>query len=86
MDKPVNLNSENVYEITVKGDVDMSWLKDFAQVDVRTEIITGRGLQPTLFKVVADQAGLVGLVRRMHGLGIVLLSIRQVSTGSKDFN
>ncbi len=86
MEKPVNLNSQNVYEITVKGEVDVSWLIGFGEVDIQTEIITERGLQPTLFKVVTDQAGLVGLIRRMHGLGTVLLSIRQVSTGSKDFN
>ncbi len=86
MEKPVNLNSENVYEIMVGDDIDMSWLKDFAAADVRTEIIAERGPQPTLFKIVTYQAGLVGLIRRMHGLGIVLLSIRQVSAGSKDFN
>jgi hypothetical protein len=30
--------------------------------------------------VVIDQAALVGLIRRLHGLGIVLISIRQIKT------
>jgi hypothetical protein len=31
----------------------------------------------TLSAVVTDQAGLVGLIRHLHGLGIVLLSIER---------
>lgn len=76
MGQPFNLNSENVYEITVWGEIDVSWLTDFGEVDVQTEIIAGRGHQTTLAKVVTDQAGLVGLIRRLHGLGVVLLSVR----------
>ncbi len=78
MEKPTGLNSENVYEIMVRGDIELSWLTGLAEVDVQTENITGSGHQPTPFRIVTDQAGLVGLIRRMHGLGIVLLSIRRV--------
>jgi hypothetical protein len=39
--------------------------------------IAGGGYQSTLFKIVTDQAGVVGLIRRLHGLGEVLVSVRQ---------
>jgi hypothetical protein len=78
VEQPISLNSENVYEITVRGEIDVSWLTGFGEVDVQTEIIAGGEHQSKLFKIVMDQAGLVGLIRRLHGLGIVLLSVRQV--------
>ena len=78
MERPINLNSENVYEIMVKGDIDPSRLTAFAELDDQTLTVTVGGHQPTLFRITMDQAGLVGLIRRMHGLGMVLLSIRRV--------
>jgi hypothetical protein len=74
--QPLNLDSKNVYEITVRGEIDASWLTGFGAVDVQTEISAG-GHQSTLAKIVTDQAGLVGLIRRLHGLGVVLVSVRQ---------
>ncbi len=76
MEQSINLNSQNVYEIMVKGEIDMSWLTGWGEVGVQPEII-GDGHQSTLFKIVTDQAGLVGLIRRLHGLGVVLVSVRQ---------
>ncbi len=77
MEKPINLNSKNLYEIAVSGSIDPSWLTGFGEVDVQPEG-EGTGHHRTLFKIVTDQTGLVGLIRRMHGLGIVLLSVSQV--------
>jgi hypothetical protein len=73
----LNLNSQNVYEIKVRGKIEVSWLTGFDEVAVQTEIIAGGGHQSTLFKIVTDQAGLVGLIRRLHGLGVVLVSVQQ---------
>jgi len=78
VERPINLNSKNVYEIMVKGDIDLSRLTDFAELNVQTATITEEGHHPTLFRMTMDQAGLVGLLRRIHGLGMVLLSIRRV--------
>ena len=78
MEKPANLNSKNVYEIAVQGDIDLSWLTGFGEVDVQPEVIAARGHHRTLFRIATDQAGLVGLLRRIHGLGMVLFSISQV--------
>jgi hypothetical protein len=83
MGQPVNLNSQNAYEITVMGEIDASWLTGFGEVEVQPEIVVGGERQSTLSKIVTDQAGLVGLIRRLHGLGVVLLSIRQVSAADK---
>lgn len=76
MAQPINLNSQNVYEIRVRGEIDMSWLTGWGEAEVQPEII-GDGHPSTRFKIVTDQAGLVGLIRRLHGLGVVLVSIRQ---------
>ena len=76
MNKPIGLNSNNLYEIRVLGSVDRAWLEGVGATDKRTETTGCDEFSPTVFKIVADQAGLVGLIRRMHGLGMVLLSIR----------
>jgi hypothetical protein len=73
----MNLDSENVYEIVVRGEIDVSWLTGFGEVELQTKIIAGGGHQSTLSKIMTDQAGLVGLIRRLHGLGVVLVSVRQ---------
>jgi hypothetical protein len=77
MDQPVSLDSENVYEVTVKGEIDLSWLTAFSEVGVHSEIVERGGYPSTLFTIATDQAGLVGLVRRLHGLGVLLVSIRR---------
>ena len=77
-----NLDSENVYEITVRDEIDVSWLTGLGEAEVQTEIIIGGDPQSTLFEIITDQAGLVGLIRRLHGLGVVLVSIRQVLEAS----
>jgi hypothetical protein len=77
--QPINLNSENRYEITVKGEIEASWVTGFGAVDVQTERSAGGGPPSTLVKLATDQAGLVGLIRRLHGLGVVLVSVRQAS-------
>jgi hypothetical protein len=65
-----------VYEIRVRGEIDVSWLKGFGEMDGEPESIAGEDHPSTLFKIVADQTGLVGLIRRLHGLGVVLVSVR----------
>ena len=77
MEQPINLHTEQVYEITVKGEINLSWLRGFGEVEVQTEHLAGGGQQCTLCRIVTDQAGLVGLIRRLHGLGVVFVSVRQ---------
>lgn len=78
MSQSISLNSQNRYEIKIQGQPDDSWLGWFGAADVHSEILADDMQVTTFANVVMDQAGLVGLIRRLHGHGIVLLSIRQV--------
>ncbi len=78
MPHSISLNSQNNYEIKVYGQLDDSWLGWFGEAKAQAEILADNSQVTTFSDVVMDQAGLVGLIRRLHGHGIVLISIRQV--------
>jgi hypothetical protein len=75
MSQSISLNSQNNYECNVYGQSDDTWLDWFREVEVHTEILADNNHVTTFSDVVMGQAGLVGLVRRLHGLGIALVSI-----------
>jgi hypothetical protein len=75
MPQSISLNSQNKYEIKVHGQLDESWLNWFGDAKVHVETLADGNQVTTFSNVVMDQAGLVGLVRRLHGRGIVLISI-----------
>ena len=78
MPQQISLNSQNTYEIRIHGQPDDSWREWFGDAQVRVESLDDDAQATTFSNVVLDQAGLVGLIRRLHGLGIVLLSVRLV--------
>jgi len=78
MSQSISLNSQHKYEIKVCGQLDDSWLVLFGGAEFLTAMLDDNIQVTTVSNVVMDQAGLVGLIRRLHGLGIVLISIRQV--------
>jgi hypothetical protein len=78
MPQSISLNSRNRYEIKIYGQPDDSWLEWFGEAKAHTDVSADDRQVTTLSNVVLDQAGLVGVIRRLHGLGIVLLSIRKV--------
>jgi len=78
MPHSISLNSQNKYEIKICGQLDDSWLGWFGGAKAYAETLDDNSQVTTFSDVVMDQAGLVGLIRRLHGLGIVLLSIQQV--------
>jgi hypothetical protein len=78
MPQSISLNSQNRYEIKIHGQPDDSWLGWFGEAEVHAELLADDSQVTTIVNVIMDQAGLVGLIRRLHGHGIVLLSIRQV--------
>ncbi len=60
------------YRIEVQGRIDVEWLQSF---DSSVEIVVDGASQMegvTVLDVHTDQAGIVGLVRRLHGLGITI--------------
>ena len=75
MPQSISLNSQNSYEIKVYGQLDDSWLGWFGEAQVQVEVLVDDSQVTTISNIVIDQAGLVGLIRRLHGLGIVLISI-----------
>jgi hypothetical protein len=75
MPRSISLNSQNRYEIKVHGQLDESWLNWFGGATVQVETLADQDQATTLSDVVMDQAALVGLIRRLHGHGIVLISI-----------
>jgi hypothetical protein len=78
MPQSISLNSQNRYEIKIHGQPDDAWLGWFGEAEVHAELLADDSQVTTIVNVIMDQAGLVGLIRRLHGHGIVLLSIRQV--------
>jgi len=71
------------YRIEVRGRVDEEWLQSF---DRSAEIIVDKTRQMediTVLNVNTDQSGIVGLVRRLHGLGITILQLQIVSDRGK---
>jgi len=75
MPQSTSLSTQNRYEIRFYGQPDESWLGWFGEAEAQAETL-GDDIRVTRFSnVIMDQAGLVGLVRRLHGLGIVLVSV-----------
>jgi hypothetical protein len=71
------------YQIEVQGRVDVEWLQSF---DSSVEIIVDETRQMediSVLDVHTDQSGIVGLVRRLHGLG---MTIRQFQIISEEGN
>ena len=67
------------YQIEVRGRVDVNWLQSFdglAEISVdETKITVNR----TVLNIHTDQSGIVGLMRRLHGLGLAILLLQIVS-------
>jgi hypothetical protein len=71
------------YRIELQGRVDMEWLQSFEGL---AEIIVDEAWQmeqTTVLNVHTDQSGIVGLVRRLHGLGMTILQLQIISDGGK---
>jgi hypothetical protein len=64
-----------IYRIEVRGQVDESELN--AQSPLQTTVVRAEPAA-TLFTIQADQSGLIGLVRHLHGRGFLLLSVVRV--------
>jgi len=72
------------YRIEVQGRVDVEWLQSFDRSAETIVDETQHMEDVTILKLHADQSGIVGLVRRLHGLGITILQLRIISEEEKD--
>ena len=71
------------YRIEVHGRVDIEWLQSF---DGTAEIAvdeTGQMEAITVLNVHTDQSGIVGLVRRLHSLGMTIHKFQIISDGGE---
>jgi len=71
------------YRIEVQGRVDVEWLQSFGGsaesiVDESTQME-----ENTVLYVNTDQSGIVGLVRRLHGLGLTILQFQMITRKEK---
>jgi hypothetical protein len=60
------------YRIEVQGQVDENAFNAMSPLQMT---VVRRDTATTLFTICADQSGLIGLMRHLHGRGFVLLSV-----------
>lgn len=76
-----HLDERTRYTITVEGTIDPT-LADWCGPLTLAPIPGPNGATITAISdIVADQAGLVGIIRHLHGLGIVLLTVERCESG-----
>jgi hypothetical protein len=73
------LDQQAVYIVKINGHIDASLVDWFGPVKVTNSVEDGGQFVSTLSGIIADQAGLMGLIRHLHGLGVVLLSIERAA-------
>jgi hypothetical protein len=66
------------YRIEVRGRVNLDWLQSFAEGAQVLSAEAGPGEEVTVLNVQVDQPGVVGLVRRLHGLGMTILQVQAI--------
>ncbi|RKY23791.1 MAG: hypothetical protein DRJ03_09070 [Chloroflexi bacterium] len=60
------------YQIEVRGQVDENTFNATSPLQIA---VVRMDTAATLFTICADQSGLIGLIRHLHGRGFVLLSV-----------
>lgn len=73
-----NLQQPATYEIKVAGHLDLG-LADWIEGMTLTVNTIQDGLSITTLTCTVDQAALIGLLRRLYGLGIPLISVNFVT-------
>ena len=80
----LSLSQPAVYEIRVPGQLDPSWSEWAGGMDIAVESEGNGPPVTTLTGVVADQAALQGLLRRLYSLGLPLLSVICIAEETTD--
>jgi len=68
------MNTVCTYHIQIDGQVAEDEINAMSPFQMTTERIDTAA---TLFRVCTDQSGLIGLLRHLHGRGLVLLSVHR---------
>ena len=72
-----HLDQKGRYIIKIEGGVDATLVDWFGPIEITSVVADGAEVVTTLSGIIADQAGLVGLLRHLHNLGIVLLAVER---------
>ena len=65
------------YTILLEGSADPSLMDWCGPVTITTEEMPEGTMITRLSGIAVDQAGIVGIIRHLHGLGVVLLGIKR---------
>ena len=79
----LTLDQPATYQIKVPGHLDESWSDWAGGMTITVESQDDGPPITTLTGVVADQAALHGLLRRLYSLGLPLISVNWVGSGNK---
>ena len=72
-----HLDERTRYTITVEGTIDANLADWCGPLTITAAPGRDEVKVTTLSGITADQAGLVGIIRHLHGLGIVLLTVER---------
>ena len=72
------------YTIEVQGYLDEQWLDWFGSTDILPHVHADGTSTTRLTCTVVDQSALHGLLRKLHDLGLPLLSVHRVEPGQAD--
>jgi hypothetical protein len=81
-DKPAGSNEDDLYRIRIHGILNEGWVHALQVVVVTTQRHYEGAATTTLFIRVRDQAELMGVLARLHGMNFALLAVEQWSAGS----
>ena len=73
-----SLDQSVEYRLEVQGHVDKATADWIGPVTITTISREDEPSTTTLSGIISDQAGIIGLIRRLHGLGIVLRSVQRM--------
>ena len=65
------MKSATIYNIRIEGSLDGVWSDWFDGMEIQPE----PGGETSITGLVRDQAALIGLINRIHDLGLVLISV-----------
>jgi hypothetical protein len=71
------MNDMCTYHIQLRGQVDEGEINAMSPLQMTVQ---RADTTATLFTVRTDQSGLIGLMRHLHGLGFVLVSVSRADT------
>ena len=78
VEQKLTLDQPATYQIIVPGHLDVSWSEWAGGMTITVENGDDNPPITTLTGVVADQAALQGLLRRLYSLGLPLISVKWV--------